>query len=170
MNDNSDLLVIGAGAAGLAAARQLTSGGVKVTILEARDRLGGRIYTDHSPGFPVELGAEFIHGRSPHIFELLSSARLKFVAVAGGFRRKRNGLWGDAGDVMGELNHLFENMPAQKPDRSFKQYIDHSRYSAETKQLAINFVEGFHAADPERVSVHWLIRATKAEEAIDGDT
>jgi monoamine oxidase len=170
MGDNPDVLVVGAGAAGLAAARELTSAGVNLTLLEARDRIGGRVYTDRSARVPVELGAEFIHGRSPHIFELLNSAGLKAAEVAGEFRRKRNGLWGDAGDVLGELNHLFENMPGEAPDQSFKQYLDRSRYRDETKQLALNFVEGFHAADPERVSVHWLIRATKAEESIDGET
>jgi monoamine oxidase len=170
MGDNPDVLVVGAGAAGLAAARELTSAGVNVTLLEARDRVGGRVYTDRSAGFPVELGAEFIHGRSPHIFELLDRGGLKAAEVAGEFRRKRNGLWGDAGEVLGELNHLFEHMPGAAPDQTFKQYIDRSRYSSETKQLAINFVEGFHAADPERVSVHWLIRATKAEESINGET
>ena len=170
MGDKPDVLVIGAGAAGLAAARELTCAGLKVTVLEARQRLGGRIYTDRSAGFPVELGAEFMHGRSPQLLNLIHRAGLNFVEVAGEFRRKRQGLWGDSGHVMHEVNHLFENMPGDKPDQSFKQYIDHSNYKDETKQLALNFVEGFHAADPERVGVHWLLRATKAEEAIGGES
>lgn len=170
MSGKADVLVIGGGAAGLAAAQELTKAGLKVILIEARDRLGGRILTDYSAGFPVELGAEFVHGRSPDILQPAKDARLEMVEVAGEMRRKRNGLWGDSGDLMAEVNHLFENMPAQQPDQSFKQYIDGSRYSAETKQMALNFVEGFHAADPERVSVHWLIRATQAEEQIDGET
>ena len=170
MEGSADVLVIGAGAAGLAAAHELTSAGLKVTLLEARDRLGGRVFTDHSAGFPVELGAEFVHGHSPHIFEHIDKRKLRFAAVAGEFRRKQNGLWADAGDVWGELNHLFEHMPASAPDQSFKQYIDASQYSFETKQLAQNFVAGFHAADPARVSVHWLIHTTAAEERIGGDT
>ena len=170
MSDKADVLVIGGGAAGLAAAQTLTAAGAKVILLEARERLGGRILTDHSAGFPVELGAEFVHGRSPEILQPATHAGLELAEVAGEMRRKRNGLWGDSGHIMAEVNHLFENMPAQQPDHSFKQYIDSSRYSTETKQLALNFVEGFHAADPERVSVHWLIRATQAEEEIDGET
>lgn len=56
-------LIIGAGMAGLATARDLADAGEQVIVLEARDRLGGRIYTDRSfAGFPVEFGAELIHG------------------------------------------------------------------------------------------------------------
>ena len=170
MTNNTDVIVIGAGAAGLATARELSAAGLKVLVLEARDRIGGRIYTDHSLGFPVELGAEFIHGHSPDIFELTDTARLEVAQVSGEMRRKRNGVWGDSGHVMAEVNHLFENMPSTEPDQSFKEYIDRTRYSAETKQLAWDFVKGFHAAKPDRVSVHWLIHTTRAEEAIGGET
>lgn len=170
MADNSDVLVIGGGAAGLAAARELSTAGLKVTVLEARDRLGGRIFTDHSSGFPVELGAEFIHGRSTDIHDPVHQARLEIAQVTGQMRARRKGAWEHPGNVMGEVNHLFESMPAGPPDQTFQQYIERSTYSSETKQLALGFVEGFHAADPERVSVHWLIRTTKAEEEINGET
>ncbi len=170
MSESADVLVIGGGAAGLAAARELARAGISITLVEARDRLGGRICTDHSPGFPVELGAEFVHGRSPDIFEPIREAGLDLVDVAGEMRQKRKRLWDDSGDVMAEVNHLFENMPSAGSDQPFKQYIDHSRYSGQTKELALNFVEGFHAADPARVSVHWLIRTTEAEESIDGES
>lgn len=58
------VLVVGAGIAGLAAANTLAAQGVEVTILEARSRIGGRIWTDRSAGFPIELGAGWIHGHS----------------------------------------------------------------------------------------------------------
>jgi len=169
MAGNSDVLVIGGGAAGIAAARDLSNAGLSVTVLEARDRLGGRIFTDHTPGFPVELGAEFIHGRSPDIHGPADRAHLEIARVTGEMRSRKNGEWEHPGNVMGEVNHLFENMPAIPPDQTFQQYIERSTYSSETTQLALRFVEGFHAADPERVSIHWLIRTTKAEEEIDGE-
>ena len=57
------VIVIGAGVAGLAAARALHSAGAKVVVLEARDRIGGRIHTDRSTfGIPIELGAQYIQG------------------------------------------------------------------------------------------------------------
>jgi monoamine oxidase len=56
-------IVIGAGMAGLGAARKLYDAGETVTILEARDRTGGRVFTNRDlAGIPVEFGAEFIHG------------------------------------------------------------------------------------------------------------
>lgn len=56
------VVVVGAGIAGLAAARRLVDEGVRVTVLEARERIGGRVWTDMSLGVPVDLGASWIHG------------------------------------------------------------------------------------------------------------
>ncbi len=56
------VIVIGAGVAGLAAARELVQLGWKVTILEARDRTGGRVYTQQYKGAAIDLGASWIHG------------------------------------------------------------------------------------------------------------
>ena len=56
------VVVIGAGVAGLAAAGALRAAGADVTVLEARDRVGGRVCTDTSWGVPVELGAAWVHG------------------------------------------------------------------------------------------------------------
>lgn len=59
------VLVIGAGVAGLAAARALQNAGCRVTVLEAASRVGGRVRTDRAvfDGLPVEIGAQFIHGK-----------------------------------------------------------------------------------------------------------
>eukprot|EP00252_Welwitschia_mirabilis_P009640 TRINITY_DN2230_c0_g1_i2.p1 TRINITY_DN2230_c0_g1~~TRINITY_DN2230_c0_g1_i2.p1 ORF type:complete len:484 (-),score=80.08 TRINITY_DN2230_c0_g1_i2:504-1955(-) len=56
------VIVIGAGFAGLAAARALHNASFKVILLESRDRIGGRVYTDYSFGFPVDMGASWLHG------------------------------------------------------------------------------------------------------------
>jgi monoamine oxidase len=78
-----DVLIIGAGAAGLAAWRELHSGGLNLVVLEARDRIGGRILTDHSTHSPVELGAEFVHGKPPAIWSILEKAWLEVVESSG---------------------------------------------------------------------------------------
>ena len=56
------VVVVGSGVAGLSAARTLRALGARVTVVEARDRIGGRIHTDRSAGFPIELGASWVHG------------------------------------------------------------------------------------------------------------
>lgn len=71
------VIVIGAGAAGLAAARELKRIGADVVVLEARDRLGGRAVTDNSiADFPVEMGAEFIHGQNALTWRYVKEFRL----------------------------------------------------------------------------------------------
>src|ERR1700761_5083803 len=71
-NDNN-VLILGAGIAGLAAARALGERGIRTTVLEARDRVGGRLLTRVSAGGgTVELGAEFVHGRAPELWALLT--------------------------------------------------------------------------------------------------
>src|SRR5947209_17272598 len=79
------VLIIGAGVAGLAAAQHLARAGMKVTILEARDRLGGRIYTLHHRKLPipVELGAEFIHGKPNEIWNIVNAENLVAGALQG---------------------------------------------------------------------------------------
>ncbi len=74
---DADVVVIGAGAAGLAAARRLARSGRRVVLLEARDRTGGRAFSRPIEGSPVraELGAEFIHGPAPETMTLLAGDR-----------------------------------------------------------------------------------------------
>src|SRR3954466_7166484 len=72
-----DVVVIGAGVAGLAAAARLRARGADVLVLEARTRAGGRVHTIRGDGWPapLEKGAEFLHGRDPYLARLVRRAR-----------------------------------------------------------------------------------------------
>src|ERR1700752_532868 len=84
-NDDADVIVVGAGAAGLSAAAALGQAGLAVTVLEARERIAGRIFTFHDPKCqaPVELGAEFIHGRPAEIWNPLKRHKVRTREVDG---------------------------------------------------------------------------------------
>src|SRR6266404_3950662 len=79
------IVIIGAGAAGLMAARELGRAGRKVTVLEARDRCGGRIHPLPAAefGYPAEGGAEFVHGEAPVTHGLLREAGLSLLRIHG---------------------------------------------------------------------------------------
>jgi len=164
-----DALIIGGGIAGLIAARHLTEAGLRVTLLEARDRLGGRIYTHSTSEFPVELGAEFVHGRPEEILSLAAEGAVPLVQVQGKFRRKISGEWVEAGHMMEKIDKLFAKLPTEEPDESFQYYLDRSGEDEDVKQQALRYVEGFHAANPSLISARSLRRDSEAEEAIKGD-
>src|SRR5688572_16402646 len=87
------VLIVGAAAAGLAAAHELCRNDLNVLLLEARDRIGGRIFTLHPPstGAPIELGAEFIHGKPPNIWEITRRAQLTAQQLTGQMWCRDNG-------------------------------------------------------------------------------
>src|ERR1700748_2470350 len=82
---NIEVLIIGAGAAGLMAEYTLTRAGKNVTVLEARNRIGGRIHTLDDASFfkHAELGAEFVHGNLPVTLRLLHEAGLEYYSAWG---------------------------------------------------------------------------------------
>jgi monoamine oxidase len=81
--NTADILIIGAGAAGLAAARALSTAKLNVTVVEARNRIGGRINTHQNPELPspIELGAEFVHGKPPETLKIVERTRLTLGEV-----------------------------------------------------------------------------------------
>lgn len=174
MNDRTEVIVIGAGIAGLAAATRLAESGLFATILEARNRCGGRIFTTRdSHGLPIELGAEFIHGRPPEILTLLSSAGIDFEEVEGDAWCANGRL--QTCDFFSKVRDLLGRMSDQGPDESFLEFLEKVSLpgppgvAAEVKQRSVNFVSGFNAADPARVGVHWLVKTMRADESIEGE-
>ncbi|OFZ56592.1 MAG: hypothetical protein A2428_10805 [Bdellovibrionales bacterium RIFOXYC1_FULL_54_43] len=178
------VVVVGAGVAGLAAARFLASRGVKAGIVEARGRIGGRIYTSDRG---VELGAEFIHGRPPEIWNIVSRAGLETEEVDGGHWFAHNGRCGqraqkaeiepqnDFWKILGQVMALMN--PNPEKDRSFAEFLDalgtasgrsgNDQSALERIALARSFVEGFHAADTAHISEKSLALGERKSEELE---
>ena len=88
---STDIIVIGAGIAGLAAARILAEAGRSVVLLEASSRVGGRILTVRESSETIELGAEFVHGRPPELWSLIEEAGLEAYEIEGPTLRFEDG-------------------------------------------------------------------------------
>jgi len=163
------IVIVGGGIAGLGAARELIEHGCRVTLLEARDRLGGRIHTIHAKGIPIDLGAEFIHGRDPDLWKLIASATLATHAVCDQqLRREKDGTLRQH-DFWGELSKVTEQIDTGKPDESFQNFIARAQAPPELKRQAWDFVEGFNAAHAERISAHSVALSEESSEKIDSE-
>jgi monoamine oxidase len=153
-----DTIVIGAGAAGLFAARELTRAGKRVVVLEARHRVGGRMHTelDSRIGLPIELGAEFVHGDAPVTTRLLDEARLATVPVLGRHYRSDHGELSPQGPIWERMGRVFAHMSrTRKEDRSLQDFLDEHPGGArlrDERELARGFVQGFDGADPSLIS------------------
>jgi monoamine oxidase len=162
-----DAIVIGAGAAGLAAANRLASHGADVTILEARDRIGGRVWTIHPESLtvPAELGAEFLHGETPEIDAVLDRAGLRAIDVSGARWTSIRGRPRVSEDFWERLARPLHMLRRRRRDRSFADALKDMRgIPALDRRLATMYVEGFYAADMAKISERSL-----AEDGSPGD-
>ncbi len=166
----TDVLIVGAGMAGLIAARALTEAGKRIVILEARSRVGGRILTETVNGESIELGAEFVHGKPPELWKLLREASLATWELDGEDLCWKSGTLDVCGD---EGVDDFEWIRALKqwrgPDCSFAEYLERSIVAEESRERVIGFVEGFNAADHREIGVAALGKQQAAEDEIQGD-
>jgi monoamine oxidase len=170
MKVENDVLVIGAGMAGLTAARALAEAGMKVLVVEAQERIGGRILTRHVGDEAIELGAEFIHGRPPELWALVDEAGLETYERGGAQVCFENGRLGGCGDERDEMFEPLEKLKSfEGPDVSFAQYLDRLELPPEERGRAIGYVEGFNAADHREASAAALGAQQKAEDASEGD-
>jgi monoamine oxidase len=167
--DSCDVAIIGAGAAGLAAAAALAGSKRSVLVLEARDRIGGRIWTRHESGLPVpiELGAEFIHGDAPETMAHLRRANAaaiespdEHVSFHDGDVQPTEGFT-QVQKAIRESRALLDER-----DLSLDEFLDKHLarvLSVEARQYARMMAEGFDAADPSRVSARSLVEEWTSE-------
>lgn len=164
------IIVIGAGVAGLAAARALARAGKDVRVLEARERVGGRILTarDESLRLPIELGAEFLHGEAKEASDAARAEGLLVCEVRGERWRVEGNRLTSLGDFWDEVETVLGKLEADRePDRSFQDFLDTGPGGpklARARQTAREYVAGFHAADPSLISERSLAEGGAPEE------
>jgi len=163
------ILVIGAGMAGLTAARLLAEAGRRVLVFEARDRVGGRIRTLREQGEILELGAEFIHGRPPELWDLIREAGLETYTLDGENRCHKDGKLRKC-DEQSEIFKFLSQLEKWKgPDLAFADYPPLQRLSPEKHEQIVSYVQRFNAADYRQIGIHSLAVQQQAEEEIHGD-
>ena len=158
-----DVIIIGAGASGLMAARELGKKGKKVVVLEARDRIGGRIHTDYNESFGThaELGAEFVHGTLPVTLGLLDEANLPYQKTGGEMWHSIDGRIFQDDDDTAYWDDFIGQLKQLKKDMTINDFLEeyfHDEKYASLKDFVRRYASGYDTANPEDASAMLLGR------------
>lgn len=164
------VIIIGAGAAGLMAGKILAENNMEVTLLEARDRIGGRVLNVEklAGNQPAEGGAEFIHGDLPVTLKLLQEAGQKKQTVGGEFLTYKKGKWNAAEDFEAYGKALGAALKSLQHDISVKQFLTTyfgEESKKEMRESVVDYVEGYHAADANNASAQAFLKDYLQEDA-----
>src|SRR6185437_10182611 len=140
--------------------------------VEARERIGGRIFSMHDPLAPVaiELGAELIHGRPPEIWDLARENGLAVYDCSGDSITADEGALDVPDDD--EFARVFVDLQERAGsgnDETFLEFLNRSDYSEAAKRSAAAFVEGFNAARKDIIGIASLAEDMRASDGIGGD-
>jgi monoamine oxidase len=167
----NDIIIIGAGAAGLAAAAELAAHKRQTLVLEARDRIGGRCWSRYEPGLsvPIEMGAEFIHGRPAVTLSLLQQSGIEAIERTGNRWFLQSGKIRPRArdEIMTRILQAMKQAGAPRPDVSFRVYLDNDlrdRLAPAERTVALRTVEGYDAADPQLVSARAIVEEWTRED------
>lgn len=162
MKENSfEVIVIGAGAAGLMAAWELVRTGKRTAVIEAKNYVGGRAQTIYENHFelPVELGAEFVHGDLPLTKMLSEKAGFEQYKINGHIWQKEDKELDEQSDFVEDysaLNKKFKELKEDIPVSEFiKNYLKGEEFE-EARFTLKNYVEGYYAADINKASTFSL--------------
>ncbi|MDB5154728.1 MAG: FAD-dependent oxidoreductase [Mucilaginibacter sp.] len=166
---NADILIIGAGAAGLMAAHELSKVGKRVIILEARNRIGGRIYTLDDTSFLkyAELGAEFVHGELPVTQQLLKEAGIEMTPAWGEMWHYDNGKFSQQYQQTNDWDLLIQKLNKLEQDVSIGDFL-HKQFGdqkyAGLRKWVSKYVAGYDTADPFKASAYALRKEWQSED------
>lgn len=151
------------------AARSLSARGHAVTLLEARHRAGGRMYTQQPEGFsvPIETGAEFIHGKLPLTLQLLEDAGVGHTKVEGRMIEVQKGRWHRQHNFVEGWDQLMDRLQEVEQDMTARAFLDKyfpaDRFDALRRSVQ-RFAEGYDGADIDRASIIALREEWEKEE------
>ncbi len=161
MTEHHDIVVVGAGVAGLAAAARLADAGRDVLVLEARDRVGGRILT-RAGSPPLELGPEFLPADHETVAHLRTTGA-SFWPAASGFCRLSAGRvvpMERGPEELGALQRIAP--PPGSEDISLADALNRAQPPA--ADWLRSYVEGYHAAPADEVSARWVAAVEATDE------
>lgn len=151
------------------AAYELAAKGVPVIVLEARDRIGGRIHTiyDEVSGNPLELGAEFIHGDAPLTRKLMKQAAMSRIKSEGDMWQTRGGMLKRNAELIEHWGLFRKKLKELKTDRTINEFLQEQFGEDEYKSLresVRNYASGYDTADPETASALALAKEWLSEQ------
>ncbi|HEU0305172.1 MAG TPA: NAD(P)/FAD-dependent oxidoreductase [Gaiellaceae bacterium] len=163
------VVVVGAGLAGLACARELGDFGFRVTVLEARDRIGGRVYTLDDG---TDMGAEFVTASQPYVRVLLESTKAQLQPAAGSpdvYRRERRRSWDRfvTERVAADIRRFRARLESMRPSRSLDggsaaSLIRSLGLSDRARFLVTSELRAEYGVEPEYLSLLFLVQQARA--------